>query len=287
LEVAQRLASENGRDLNDVDADGFPVGYGKTNQAVLLPAFLAAYTGQSASSVKLGAFRNVPLPNWDLKYTGLMRLDWFKKNFRRFSLSHGYRAGYTINQFQSNLDYNPSDPFEFNQANNFKNELLFANINLTELFSPLVRVDLETTEAIRILAEIKKDRTMSLSFDNNLLTEVKGNEYILGLGYRIKDLKIATNFGGKQRVLSSDLNFKADVAYRKNINIIRYLDLGNNQVIAGQDLWAINFVADYAISKNLTALFYYDHTFSEYAISTAFPQTTIRSGFTLRYNFGN
>jgi len=216
-----------------------------------------------------------------------MRLDWFKKNFRRFSLSHGYRAGYTINQFQTNLDFNPEDPFEFNQANNFKNKLLFANINLTELFSPLVRIDMETKEAIRILAEIKKDRTMSLSFDNNLLTEVKGNEYILGLGYRIKDLKIGTNFGGRQRVLSSDLNFKADVAYRKNINIIRYLDLDNNQVIAGQDLWAINFIADYAISKNLTALFYYDHTFSEYAISTAFPQTTIRSGFTLRYNFGN
>jgi len=150
-----------------------------------------------------------------------------------------------------------------------------------------MRIDLETTEAIRVLAEIKKDRTMSLSFDNNLLTEVKGNEYILGLGYRIKDLKITTNLGGKQRVLSSDLNFKADVAYRKNINIIRYLDLDNNQVIAGQNLWAINFVADYALSKNLTALFYYDHTFSEYAISTAFPQTTIRSGFTLRYNFGN
>jgi cell surface protein SprA len=287
LEIAQRLASENGRDPNDLDSDGFPVGYGKTNQAVLLPAFISAYSGQSASSVKLGAFRNVPLPNWDVKYTGLMRLDWFKKNFRRFSLSHGYRAGYTINQFQSNLDYNPENPYEFNQANNFKNELLFANVNLTELFSPLIRIDLETKEAIRILAEIKKDRTMSLSFDNNLLTEVKGNEYILGLGYRIKDFKIVTNLGGKQRVLSSDLNFKADVAYRKNINIIRYLDLDNNQVIAGQNLWAINFVADYAISKNLTALVYYDHTFSEYAISTAFPQTTIRSGITLRYNFGN
>ncbi len=287
LEVARRLASENGRDPNDVDSEGFPIGYGKTNQAVLLPAFIAAYSGQDASSVKLGAFRSFPLPNWDIKYTGFMRIDWFKKNFKRFSLSHGYRAGYTINQFQSNLDFNVNNPFEFNQANNFKNKLLFANINLTELFSPLVRIDLETTEAIRVLAEIKKDRTMSLSFDNNLLTEVKGNEYILGLGYRIKDLKITTNLGGKQRVLSSDLNFKADVAYRKNINIIRYLDLDNSQVIAGQDLWAINFVADYALSKNLTALFYYDHTFSEYAISTAFPQTTIRSGFTLRYNFGN
>ena len=128
---------------------------------------------------------------------------------------------------------------------------------------------------------------MSLSFDNNLLTEVKGNEYVVGLGYRIKDLRITTNIAGKQRILSSDLNFKADVAYRKNINIIRYLDLENSQVIAGQDLWAINFTADYALSKNLTALVYYDHTFSEYAVSTAFPQTTIRSGVTLRYNFGN
>ena len=155
------------------------------------------------------------------------------------------------------------------------------------MFSPLVKLDMETTNAIRVLAEIRKDRALSLSFDNNLLTEIKGNEYILGLGYRIKDLKISTKIGGKNRLLSSDLNFKADVSYRKNINIIRYLDLDNNQVVAGQDIWAINFKADYALSKNLTALFYYEHTFSEYAISTAFPQTTIRSGVTLRYNFGN
>jgi len=287
LEVARRLAAESGRDPNIVDEEGYPIGYGKSNQAVLLPAFLAAYSGQNVSSVKLGAFRDFPLPNWEIKYTGFMRMDWFKKNFRRFSLSHGYRAGYTINQFQTNLDYNPQNPLEFNQSNNFKNRMLFSNINLTEMFSPLMRIDLETNDAIRVLAEIRKDRALSLSFDNNLLTEIKGNEYILGLGYRLKDLKIVTNFGGRNRVMSSDLNFKADVAYRKNINIIRYLDLESSQVIAGQDLWAINFTADYALSKNLTALVYYDHTFSEYAVSTAFPQTTIRSGVTLRYNFGN
>jgi hypothetical protein len=38
----------------------------------------------------------------------------------------------------------------------------------------LIRIDLETNDAIRVLAEIKKDRALSLSFDNNLLTEVKG-----------------------------------------------------------------------------------------------------------------
>jgi cell surface protein SprA len=287
LAIAQRLAAQNGRDPNIVDNEGYPIGYGKSNQAVLLPAFLSAYTGHDPSSVKLGAFRNVPLPNWDIKYTGLMRIDWFKNNFRRFSLNHGYRAGYTINQFQTNLDYDAGDPFKVNQANNFMNKLLFANINLTEMFSPLIRIDLETKDAIRVLAEIKKDRALSLSFDNNLLTEVKGNEYVLGLGYRIKDLKVSTKFGGRSKVLSSDLNFKLDMAYRKNINIIRYLDLENSQVIAGQDLWSINFTADYSLSKNLTALIYYDHTFSQYAVSTAFPQTTIRSGITLRYNFGN
>lgn len=287
LEIAQRLAAQNGFDPTNVDGEGYPIGYGKSSQAVLIPAFLAAYTGSDASSVKTGAFRNVPLPNWDIKYTGFMRLDWFKRNFRRFSLNHGYRAGYTINQFQSNLDFDPQNPYEFNQANNFKNKFLFSNINLTEIFSPLIRIDLETNDAIRVLAELRKDRALSLSFDNNLLTEVKGNEYIVGLGYRIKDFKIVTKIAGRNRVMSSDLNFKADIAYRKNINIIRYLDLENSQVIAGQDLWSVTFRADYALSKNLTALIYYDHTFSEYAVSTAFPQTTIRSGVTLRYNFGN
>ncbi|MGB8374507.1 MAG: hypothetical protein WCE57_04235, partial [Salegentibacter sp.] len=191
------------------------------------------------------------------------------------------------NQFQTNLEYDPQDETATNQAGDFQNPILFSNVVLTELFTPLIRIDLETKNAVQVLAEIKKDRALALSFDNNLLTETTGNEYTLGLGYRIKDLKIATSIAGHNRILSSDLNFKADVSYRKNNTIIRYLDLDNSQVVAGQSLWAINFTADYALSKNLTAIFYYDHSFSEYAVSTAFPQTTIRSGITLRYNFGN
>src|SRR5690606_32466963 len=111
---------------------------------------------------------------------------------------------------------------------------------------------------------------------------INGNEYIIGLGYRVKDLRISTNFGGKKSVITSDLNFKIDLSMRDNVTIIRYLDIANNQTTAGQTIYGAQLSIDYALSKNLTALFYYDHTFSEYAISTAFPQTTIRSGFTLR-----
>lgn len=294
LEVAMRLAEEAGIDTSNPDnidpETGFPKGYGRNSQAVLLPAFLAAYSGKDAGSIKLGAFRDVPLPNWDIKYTGLMRLDWFKENFNRFSLQHGYTSGYTINSFQTDLEYDAISPYsESNkdQSGNFRNEFLISNINLVEEFSPLVKVDFELKNSVQVLMEVQKDRMLSLSFDNNLLTEVQGNEYTLGLGYRIRDLKIATKIAGDRRILSSDLNFKADISYRKNRTFIRYLDVDNSQTTAGQDIWTINFTVDYALTKNLTALFYYDHSFSEYAISTAFPQTTIRSGFTLRYNFGN
>ncbi|WP_241507229.1 T9SS outer membrane translocon Sov/SprA [Aquimarina sediminis] len=290
--VADRLATEFYGSPNfprsaeqEPNGYSYPIGFGKTNQAVLLPAFLSAYQGKSAENVQKGAFRDIPLPNWDVKYTGLMNLKWFKKRFKRFSVAHGYRANYTINQFQTNLEYQNRN--DVDQAGNFRNPTLYSNINLTEQFSPLARFDMEMKNSVKILLEWKKDRALSLSFDNNLLTEIQGNEYIIGIGYRLKDITFATKISGRKKVLKSDLNLRADVSLRQNETLIRYLDLDNTQVTAGQDIYGIKFTADYSLSKNLTALFFYDHTFSEYSISTAFPQTTIRGGFTLRYNFGN
>ena len=284
--IARRLAAEdpNSQGVND---EGFPNGYGSSNQAVLLPAFLAAYSGTNAENISTSAFKDTPLPNWDIKYTGLMKMKWFKKRFKRFSLAHGYRSTYTINQFQTNLEFDGDDRSLTDQNGNFRNEILFSNVNLIEQFSPLFKIDMETKGSIKVSAEMKKDRALSFSFDNNLLTEIFGNEYIIGLGYRLKDLSFPLRVGGKRRMLKSDLNFKMDLSLRENQTVIRYIDLDDSEVTAGQSIYGLNFTADYSLSKNLTALFFYDHTFSTFAISTAFPQTTIRGGFTLRYNFGN
>jgi cell surface protein SprA len=299
LTIARRLAEREGVNLNNpanIDAEGYPRGYGKTNQSVLIPAFLSAYSGRDPEKIKLGALRNIPVPNWNLKYTGLMKLKWFKKRFSRFSVSHGYNSTYTVNQFMRNLDYVERDPTldyvdqpeeVLDQAGNYKNERLFNNINLMEQFSPLVRLDMEMKNSLKILAELKKDRMLSLSLDNNLMTEIQGNEYVLGLGYRFKDVKIRSKLAGPRNIIKSDLNMKADISVRNNKTIIRYLDLDNTQVTAGQTIWNFKYTADYAFSKNLTGIFFFDYMFSEYAISTAFPQTTIRGGITLRYNFGN
>ncbi|MCB4799883.1 T9SS outer membrane translocon Sov/SprA [Neotamlana laminarinivorans] len=306
LKIADKLAQKfyNGAVTElERDEDGYPLGFGKTNQAVLIPAFLSAYSGQDANKTSTSAFRDFPIPNWDLKYTGFMKFKWFKKRFKRFSLTHGYRSTYTINQFNTNLDLNldadageqpipgsayAAQPDEALDANgNYKNETIYSNINLSESFSPLMRLDFEMKNSVKILAEIARDRLLSLSFDNNLLTEVQGNEYTIGLGYRIKDLRINSNLAGPQKRIVSDLNMKADISVRENKTIIRYLDLDNNEITSGQTIWGVNYSADYAFSKNLTGIFYFDYTFSDYAISTAYPQTSIRSGITLRYNFGN
>jgi cell surface protein SprA len=263
------------------------VGYGKINQAVLIPAFLAAYSGQSPETLPLTATRKTPLPNWALQYTGLMKSKLFKKYFQRFSVAHGYRASHTLNNYQTNLNYDQTLPDQLDQGGNFLNETLYTNINLVEQFNPLVKVDFELKNSFQFSTEIKKDRALALSLDNNLLTETSGKELTLGVGYRLKSVPFRTNFGGKRTTLKGDINIKGDLSVRDNITIVRNLDLLNNQVTAGQRLWSLKLSADYRLSRNLTALFFYDHTFSKFAISTAFPQTNIRSGVTLRYNFGN
>ncbi|MBZ4036818.1 cell surface protein SprA [Flavobacterium sp. 17A] len=267
--------------------DGYPIGYSKSNQAVLLPSFLAAYTGSNASNSSTSIFRNFPIPNWSIKYNGLMRYKYFKDHFRRFSLQHNYRASYTVSQFRSNFDY-LENPNGQDVNSNFFNKTIMSNVNLVEQFSPLIRVDFELKSSLRLLTEIKKDRALSMSFDNNLLTEVKGVEYVVGLGYRFKDVIISSRLADNPTgIIKSDINLKADFSFRNNETLVRYLDYDNNQLAAGQNIWTLKLTADYAFSKNLTAIFYYDHSFSKAVISTSFPLTNIRSGFTLRYNFGN
>ena len=275
---------------------GFPIGYGNNNQAVLLPAFLSAYTGlgitnthqgEAAAKVSTGLFRDIPIPNWTIKYSGLMRYNFFKENFKRFSIQSAYKASYTVNSYRSNFNYYAT-PNGFDTGGNFYNQTIVGNVNLVEQFSPLARIDFETKSSFKLLLEMKKDRALSLSFDNNLLTEQKGIEYIIGTGYRIKDVIFSTKLADSPTgIIKSDINLKADFSYRNNKTIVRHLDYDNNQIGGGQNIWSLKLTADYSFSKNFTVIFYYDHSFSKAVISTSFPMTNIRSGFTLRYNFGN
>jgi cell surface protein SprA len=290
LTVANRLAVQRGININNpsnIGIDGFPSGYGSSNQAVLLASFLAAYTGTNAENVSLGIFRSVPIPNWSIKYNGLMRYQFFKKTFKRFSLQHSYQASYTVNSFNSNYNY-VKNPNGIDESGNYYNQTITSNVALVEQFNPLFKIDFELKNSFKLLTQINKDRTLSMSFDNNNLTETHAIEYVIGLGYRIKDVVFSSKLADNPtNIIKSDINIKADLTLRNNQSIVRYLDYDNNQLTGGQNIWSLSTTADYSLSKNLTIVFYYNHSFSKPVISTSFPITSISSGLTLRYTFGN
>jgi cell surface protein SprA len=79
LIVANRLAAERGIDVNNpsnIDADGYPLDLGKIIAVLPIPEVMRQGF--------LRDFRSVPIPNWAVKYNGLMRYDLFKRNFKIF-----------------------------------------------------------------------------------------------------------------------------------------------------------------------------------------------------------
>ena len=74
----------------------------------------------------------------------------------------------TLNNFKSNLEYNPSNTQLTDDSGNYINEFLYTNINLVEQFNPLLKIDMELNNSLQIVMSLKKDRALSLSLDNNL-----------------------------------------------------------------------------------------------------------------------
>jgi len=277
--IAERLAEDSGQSIE---------GYGETSQQVMLPAFLAAYSGKDASTVKLSAFRSVPIPSWNITYKGLMKIGYIKSNFRSFIVSHAYNSLYSITRFSKNLEYNFDDPYgEVDIIGNYFNETLYTNVNLIEEYSPLIKFDMKMKNSFSFIGIINKDRALTLNFNNNTVTQIRGIEYIFGVGYRIRDLRMKFKFGGQPTRIKGDLNMRLDVAVRENETVISAIDNDNHQVTGGQHLLSIKFLADYALSKSITAAFYFDQSASRYAISTTYPRQSISTGISLRYALAN
>lgn len=279
--IANKLYAESGfnRPVNPDDP-----AFKENGQQAMLPAFLAAYSGKTPDAVSTSPFRNIPIPNWTLRYNGLMKYKWFKKNFSSFTLTHGYKSSYTLGNYTNNLQYEPGVG---NTSGNFQPDLLISSVTLIDEFSPLIKVDFRMKSALSFKGEIRRDRSLTLNFNNNTITDINGTEYVFGFGYKIRDVKFVTRFTGKKETLKGDINLRADISLRDNLTLIRNVDDSNNQVTGGERLFGIKFLADYNLSKNITASFYYNHQTFNYAISTTFPRQSINAGLSLVYNLGN
>ncbi len=287
LEIAMRLAQGNPNwDGQMNDTTGFPVGYGQSSQDVLIPAFLAAYSGSDPSSSTLNPFLRIPIPSWRLTYDGLSRIPAFQRVFQSFTIGHGYRSTFTIGNFQSDLRYRELDGYQAAReaaTQNFVPEYEIAQVSINERFEPLLNVDITWQNSLMTRLEYRRSRDITMSFANNQLTDFHSSEIIIGAGYRFQDLAFNISSGGSRQRIQSDLVLRLDMSLRENRTILRKLLEETDVISAGQRVVAMNFSADYQISARVNFRFFFDRTLTNPFVSNQFPNTNTHGGFSLRF----
>jgi cell surface protein SprA len=275
------------------DSSNFGYRYFSVNsQDVMIPAFIAAYSGQDVKNIELGATRKTPLPNWQITYDGLTKMKFFKKYFNSFTLSHAYRSTYTVSNMTTNLlrqkaeqDNSTEDPLDNN------GDLLPMNqinaVSLSEQFSPLIGINTKLKNNMTLRVEYKSDRSMILSLTNNQITETRGSEWVIGAGFIIKDVKLKfVRVGARKTNPVSNLELRADIGIRDNIILIRRILEEVDQPTSGQRITTVKVSADYRISQRVQTKIFYDLNMSRFKTSNAFPLTTNQFGISVRLNLG-
>ena len=276
--ISGRLGATNPESV--LDTTGYFTGYGSTNQDVVIPAFIAAYTGRSANSVNLNPFKQAPMPNWDITYDGLTKMEPFSKWFRTFTLKNSYRSTFSVASYQTNLLYVPGAN-EVDAAGNYIPQRQIMAVTIQEAMRPLIGFDATLKNGLLAKVEHNRDRNMSLGLTNYQVTETRGKEYVFGTGYRFKNVKLPFNVGDKKP--NSDLNIRVDVSIRENVTVIRQMEQALNQVTAGQRVTSIKTSADYVLNQRLNVRLFYDRVVNKPFITTSFPSANSNFGISLRF----
>jgi cell surface protein SprA len=283
--------------------NGYYTGWGPTSQDVVIPAFIAAYTGRDPGKVSLNPFKTKVQPNWTVTYDGLSKIPSIKKYFKQFNIKHSYKSTFTTS-YVSNLNFTSNDqglPTSFDQSDfpNYIPQHQINNVAISEQIVHTVSLDMtlktkksknpEKTNEPQIKLEYKKDRTLGLGLTNYQVTETKSNAITIGLGYKINE--VPNPFGRKkgsrlpiQVMKNTTINLRADLTVRDNVTIIRKMVEETSQPTAGQRLYSLKTSADMAVNDKLTIRFFYDHQLNRPKISTSFPTSNISTGISLRFS---
>lgn len=253
-------------------------GYGKTSQQVLIPSFLAAYSGKDVDDVDRDLFPSISgiKPNWRITYDGLSRIKLFSKYIKSFDVSHAYRSNYTVSSFVTNLNHNGS---ALDLQGNIIPQYQINTVTLNEQFNPLVQFNITWNNSLNTRAEIKKSRILNLSLSNSQLIENYSKDYVFGVGYRIDKLNI--NIGNK--AFSSDVNLRADVSLNESLSVIRKFEENVNQLTTGSKKITVKFTADYALSDKFNMQLYYDTNVNDPYLASTYPTSTTNFGLSFRF----
>src|SRR5690606_8224001 len=143
-------------------------GFGSKQRDVIIPAFIAAYTGKSPRNFNFEDMLGwLPRPNWQLTYSGLEKIPLFSELFSSVRITHGYKSTLNINSFETDLNYIPpqiSDPNLDTVNQNYYSRYVIPAVGIDEQFAPLIGIDIRTKNNINFQVDFAKRRSLQLGF---------------------------------------------------------------------------------------------------------------------------
>ncbi|MCB0635968.1 MAG: cell surface protein SprA, partial [Lewinella sp.] len=317
--ISQRLGTGLHEDP-DLAQQGYTDGYGRNQQDVLIPAFIAAYTGQDPESIDLDVFNTPWKPNWRLTYNGLSRLPMFRDIFSSFNISHGYRSTFTINNYRTSFTYlaslsDPENPGLDKVTYNYYPRIEIPDVLIQENFAPLLAIEVQTQTGLSMNFDYKQSRALALSVTSKLLSETRTKEVVAGFGYVVQGVNIPFLTGergggrrggrnnddeddqannsrntnrGRQgrsggRLQGQDLDIQFNFSFRDDITVAQKLDQNLFEPTRGSLAISLSPSVEYQISRSLSLRAFVDYRRTVPKNSAGFPRTDASGGIVVRF----
>ena len=284
----------------------------KYSSDVLIPAFLNAYT---ATSSGLDIFPDIfrMLPNWSVRYGGLVQLPWFRDHFKSVNINHSYKSIYSVgayNTYTTWLEYMDGLGFvsDIQTGSPVPSSMYnVSTVSINEAFSPLLGMDVTFPSNLTCKLEYRTTRVMTLSVTSVQINEAISKDWVFGLGYKINNFKLF-NFGKSRTVkvkgkkkqeeekkntntsttkngVNHDMNLRFDFSLRNQASITRDIQKMFSTASSGNKALKFSFNADYSLSKMLTMSFFYDQqTNTPLLSSSSYPTTTRDFGLSVKFS---
>ncbi len=265
-----------------------------TSSDVLLPAFLAAYSGKDPNTIYTDPFPSFSavLPNWRITYDGLINFFNLRDHIKSFTLSHAYQCTYSVGSYNSFLNWVgigrgdqgfvyddisgqpiPSSPYNI------------SSVAITERFAPLIGAAVTLKNGINLNAEYRDQRTLTLNTSAGQVVEATTRGLTFGGGYTIVGFNTILKMRGSQQGISNDLTLNAEFSLQNTQALIRRIESNYTQPTSGTKTLSINFTANYVMSRKLTIGAFFDHQVNTPVVTTsAYPTTNSSYGISFNFN---
>lgn len=301
-----QLFSRERGDVNPYSAD------------VLIPAFLAAYTGKNVEMIALTPFPSLTslLPNWDLSVSLTTLIPQLQPHLSDLMITHKYLSQYRIGSFNTYLswvgtetndelgfirDAVTGDPLPSSPYN-------IQSVSIAESFNPLVELRATFHNNMSLNVRHNRSRSINLHITSYQIMEMIENDLVMGMGYRIPDFGRLTGIQTSPRnrtrrkhllmedqkdplpdegsTFHNDLTLQLDLSLKKTMTLIRRMEEEISQPASGIRTGTIRFSANYAVSRQLSLRAFYDRMVQKPLVSSfASATTNSNAGITLRILF--